>query len=78
MRVGVLTIAATCNEQSTDKEYHDTARGERRGVKLKTEWRRYEIDLKDEDLTRVKTPFVWTMGGRGKPVTFYLDDIRFE
>ena len=34
--------------------------------------------LDDEDLTRIKTPFVWTMGGRGRPITFYLDDIRFE
>jgi hypothetical protein len=62
----------------SDKPYPDTAKAERKGVKLKREWKRYSIDLDDEDLTRVKTPFVWTMGGRGRPVTFYLDDIRFE
>jgi hypothetical protein len=30
------------------------------------------------DLSRVKTPFVWSLAGRGRPVTFYLDDVRFE
>ena len=62
----------------SDKEYPDTAKAELKGVKLKREWKRYSIDLDDEDLTRIKTPFVWTMGGRGRPVTFYLDDIQFE
>ena len=62
----------------SDKEYHDTAKAELKGVKLKREWKRYSIDLDGKDLTRVKTPFVWTLGGRGRPVTFYLDDIRFE
>ena len=41
-------------------------------------WKRYTIDLDDEDLTRIKTPFLWTLGGRGRPLTFYLDDIHFE
>ena len=62
----------------SDKPYPDTAKAELKGVKLKQEWKRYSIDLKDADLTRIKTPFVWTLGGRGRPVTFYLDDIRFE
>jgi hypothetical protein len=62
----------------TDKPYHDTAKAERKGVKLKRKWKRYSIDLDDKDLSRIKTPFVWSLGGRGRPVTFYLDDIRFE
>ena len=62
----------------SDKKYPDSAKAELKGVKLKQEWKRYSIDLDDQDLTRIKTPFVWTMGGRGRPVTFYLDDIRFE
>ncbi len=62
----------------SDKTYHDTAKVERKGVKLKREWKRYSIDLDDEDLTRIKTPFWWALAGRGRPVTFYLDDIRFE
>ncbi len=47
-------------------------------MKLRTEWKRYTIDLKGEDLSRVKTPFVWTVGGQGREITFYLDDVRFE
>ena len=62
----------------SDKTYHDTVKAELKGVKLKREWKRYTIDLDDEDLTRIKTPFYWTLAGRGRPVTFYLDDIRFE
>ncbi|MBC8423806.1 hypothetical protein H8E07_06745 [bacterium] len=62
----------------SDKPYPDTAKAELNGVKLKREWKRYSIDLKGEDLSRIKTPFVWSLGGRGCPVTFYLDDIRFE
>jgi hypothetical protein len=62
----------------TEKDYYDTAKVERKGVKLKREWKRYSIDLDGQDLTRIKTPFVWALGGRGRPVTFYLDDIRFE
>lgn len=62
----------------SDKNYPDTARAERKGVKLKREWKRYSIDLDDEDLSRIKTPFAWFLGGRGRPITFYLDDIRFE
>jgi len=62
----------------SDKPYPDTAKAELKGVKLKREWKQYSIDLKRKDLTRVKTPFVWTLGGRGRPLTFYLDDIRFE
>ncbi len=62
----------------SDKEYHDTAKAERKGVKLKREWKRYSIDLDDKDLSRIKTPFVWFLSGRGRSVTFYLDYIRFE
>ena len=62
----------------SDRKYPDTTKAELKGVKLGREWKRYSIDLKDRDLTRIKTPFVWSMAGRGRPVTFYLDDIRFE
>ncbi len=61
-----------------DKPYRDSVKTEGKRVKLKKKWKRYGISLKGEDLSRVKTPFVWTLGGRGRPVTFYLDDIRFE
>jgi hypothetical protein len=61
-----------------DRAYGDSVRAERKGVKLGREWKRYVIDLDGRDLTRVKTPFVWSLAGRGRPVRFYLDDIRFE
>lgn len=61
-----------------DKKFYDTAKAELNGVKLKKKWKRYTIDLQDKDLTRIKTPFVWTMESRGFPITFYLDDIQFE
>lgn len=61
-----------------DRKYPDTAKVEKKGVKLEREWKRYSLDLGGRDLTRVKTPFVWTLAGRGRPVRFWLDDIRFE
>lgn len=61
-----------------DRKHGDSVRAERKGVKLKREWKQYSIDLAGQDLSRVKTPFVWSLAGRGRPVTFYLDDVRFE
>lgn len=61
-----------------DRPHGDSVRAELKGVKLKREWKRYAIDLGGRDLSRVKTPFVWSLAGRGRPVRFYLDDIRFE
>jgi hypothetical protein len=29
-------------------------------------------------LSRIKTGFAWTLAANGHPVTFYLDDIRYE
>ncbi len=60
-----------------DKPFHDTATAERM-VTLTPEWKRYEIGLKGESLRRIKSGFWWTLGGQGRPVTFYLDDVRFE
>ena len=61
-----------------DKPYPDTVKAKLEGVKLKKDWKRYSIKLEGKDLTRVKSGFFWTLAGRGRPVTFYLDDIRFE
>jgi hypothetical protein len=36
------------------------------------------MDLKGKNLTRIKTGFSWVVVGSGEPVTFFLDDIRFE
>jgi hypothetical protein len=61
-----------------DKRYFDTANGKMDGAALTKEWKEYTIDLRDKDLTRIKSGFGFSIGGRGGPVTFYLDDIRFE
>ncbi|MBX3379918.1 MAG: hypothetical protein KF805_07470 [Phycisphaeraceae bacterium] len=60
-----------------DKKYHDTA-VVARPVTLTKDWKKYEIDLSGKDLSVIKTGLVWTVGGQGKPVTFYLDDVWFE
>jgi hypothetical protein len=61
----------------SDKKYHDSAKGELE-VTLTTDWKQYSIDLKGKDLTRIKTGFMWVIAGQGKPLTFYLDDVRYE
>lgn len=61
-----------------DKPFSDSANAEKKGVELTKEWKQYEIDLADMDLTHIKTGFGWVVGGQGKPVTFYLDEIRYE
>ncbi|NNF07522.1 MAG: hypothetical protein HKN21_12240, partial [Candidatus Eisenbacteria bacterium] len=62
----------------SDKPYPDTAKASKKGVKLKQEWKKYTIKLDGKDLTQIKSGFIWTLGGQGRRVTFYLDDIRFE
>lgn len=61
-----------------DKKFSDTAKGKLAQVTLTNEWHEYEIALGDQDLTRIKTGFAFTVTGSGKPTTFYLDDVRFE
>jgi hypothetical protein len=60
------------------KKFFDTGKGSLGKVSLSKDWQRYEIDVSTQDLTRIKTGFVWTLASPGKPVTFYLDDIRWE
>jgi hypothetical protein len=60
-----------------DKIYYDTATGEL-PVVLTAEWKKYEIDLTGRLLARIKTGFCWSLAGRGEPVTFYVDDVRYE
>lgn len=60
-----------------DKPNHDTAKGETK-AQLTTEWKQYTIDLSGTDLSRIITGFAWVVAGQGKPVTFYVDDVRYE
>ncbi len=61
-----------------DKKYFDTAHGELEKMALTSEWRHYEISVEKQDLSRIKTGFVWSLASPGRPVVFYLDDIRWE
>lgn len=60
-----------------DKPFHDTAKGKLK-VPMGKEWTKYEISLDGMDLSRIKTAFCWVVGAHGQPITFYLDDIRYE
>jgi len=67
-----------CGIINRDKPFFDTVQAKMDKVALTPDWKQYTIDLKGKDLTRVKTGFGWTLAADGKPVTFYLDDIKFE
>ena len=60
-----------------EKKFPDTGKDEM-NVTLTNEWKEYTFDLSNKDLSRIKTGFYWTIAGQGKPVTFYIDRIRFE
>ena len=61
-----------------DKPYFDSDTAKLEGRKLSTAWQQFSIDLTGLDLSRIKTGFVWTVAANGEPITFYLDDIRYE
>jgi len=61
-----------------DGTFFDTAKGELKDVALTADWKQYGIDLAGKDLTRLKTGFCWVVAGQGAPLTFYLDDVRYE
>jgi hypothetical protein len=60
------------------KAYFDTAIVAGGKQVLSTTWQKFEISLAGKDLTRIKTGFVMTIAGQGKPLTIYLDDVRIE
>ncbi len=60
-----------------DKKFFDTAQGEL-DLTLTTDWKQYSINVSKMDLTRIKTGFSWFLVGQNAPVTFYLDNIRWE
>lgn len=59
-----------------DKPYGDTSKGELKSVVLSTEWKQFSIPVAG-NLSRIKSGFSWVIHGQGRPVTFYLDDIRY-
>ena len=60
-----------------DKKFHDTAT-DNVEITLSNEWKEYSFKLTGKDLKCIKTGFVWVVAGQGKPITFYLDDVRYE
>ncbi|HWB10368.1 MAG TPA: glycoside hydrolase family 2 TIM barrel-domain containing protein [Pirellulales bacterium] len=75
---GDETVSFQFGLLGADKRYRDTARGQIEKARLTNEWKQYSIDLSGLDLARVVTGFAWVVAGQGEPVTFYLDDIRYE
>ncbi len=61
-----------------DKTFADTGSGKLDRVTLTKDWKQYSIPLASLNLSRIVTGFAWTLAGAGQPVTFYLDDIRYE
>ncbi|MGH7195038.1 MAG: hypothetical protein ACREJM_16110, partial [Candidatus Saccharimonadales bacterium] len=61
-----------------DKRYRDSGKGELQNTRLTTEWQQFTIDVSGCDLSRIITGFAWTAAGQGKPVVFYLDEVRYE
>ena len=62
----------------SNQPYPDTAKAEI-SVELGKEWKEYVIDIPaGSDLTRIKTGFMWVVGGQGAPIAFALDDVRWE
>ena len=60
-----------------EQPYRDSAKAELKDISLSPEWQRLRIAVDACDLRRIKTGFGWSCAGRGRPVTFYLDDIRY-
>jgi len=61
-----------------NKAYPDSAKASLGRVKLPYTWTKYEVDLEGKDLSVIKTGFVFAVAGKKEPITFYLDDIRYE
>ena len=61
-----------------DQPFHDTAKGTLDKAVLTKEWKQYTLDLKGQDLSCIVSGFSYALGTTGQPVTFYLDDIRYQ
>jgi hypothetical protein len=65
-----------------EKRYYDTAKRSLGKVTLTREWKEISLSLGDikspDDLTRIKTGFLFSVASNGKPVVFHLDNIRWE
>ncbi|MBF0570898.1 MAG: hypothetical protein HQL12_03400 [Candidatus Omnitrophica bacterium] len=62
------------------REYPDTDTASIGPVILSKQWKEYEIDLRDKDLTYISGGFAWiaNVDDNSSSCTFYLDNIRYE
>ena len=65
-------------EQAQSAVSRDTLQTTTGIIRLKKEWKKYDIPLEDLDRTRLITGFLFRIEGQGKPIVFCLDDIQFE
>lgn len=65
-------------KQRGSARYRDTALVKTGKIKLSKEWQRYRVPLREVNLFRVISGFLWVVEGQGEPVTFFLDSIRYE
>ena len=61
-----------------NKTFYDTTSVKLGKVKLDDTWKKYEIDLRGRDLSRIVTGFCFSVKGKKDPVTFYIDEIVYE
>ena len=67
-----------CGGDKGNHPYNNTAGAKFDKVTLTADWKQYSVDLGGKDLSRIKDGFGWVVGGQGAPLTFYLDDIKYE
>ena len=60
-----------------DRDFPDSSKTEYKDVVLTDSWQRFVVPLEGKDLSSIKTGFFISLTGRSKPVTVYLDNIRF-
>lgn len=77
-RLGDEVVTFQFGLLGADKRFRDSGKGELQHARLTTGWRHFTIDVSNCDLSRIITGFAWTVAGQGKPVVFYIDDVRFE
>ncbi|MEO0414631.1 MAG: glycoside hydrolase family 2 TIM barrel-domain containing protein [Verrucomicrobiota bacterium] len=61
----------------SDKKYYDSVRKHLK-LNLTKDWVKYEIDLSQSDLTRVKSALYFSTSAEGKPFSFYLDEVSIQ
>jgi len=61
-----------------NKAYPDSAKASLGKVKLTKDWQEFSISLEGKDLSVIKTGFCWVVAGKKEPITFYIDDLKYE